>query len=596
MSGGLSVSSGDSALLDGASDIDNPSGDLDIGSFGDQSGVLVSAGQTQSIGISFVDETNGLTTGTVDLAINPDGSYQLSNLNITGLGAGESASGDFFYTVADGAGGVSAEQQATPILTIDGGSTLDVDLSAGPFLSNTFAVEGYSETGERLFVYEAGALIESSNGISLNSVIADVDLRDGLSLPAQAGGPTGLPPGLANNATGITTGFQLQINNYSGDILLRVTDASGDTAEHMDEASGSTVPLDVDLRAIASIDGASAGGVSVTPFSEAAITLAETGSGKTIEFNALDPAAITNVRALYASAAGIVDELVGHNPQNQRARPVNLELPPQALGQEQTANQYGLKLAALSQTDSSVSAGLAALIGGVSVAANGNQLQVTDRAALINAKVDLTNSLNDYLNQAGAAEKPTAAGGEFEVLDQEAPLQTSVTVNTLSTNNKTPTLTGTVNLTDNLNEADTTETLDFYLIINDVVYEYVDGSGDIDVTNPTGSGDWSLDLSAAGASPLADGTYSITAVLVDGAENATADGSVDELVIDATPPTVSLEPAQYIFLGSEGATDVVIRISEDVSDVAAEDLDLSGGVSAMTLGGNVVAEEWWWRR
>jgi hypothetical protein len=210
---------------------------------------------------------------------------------------------------------------------------------------------------------------------------------------------------------------------------------------------------------------------------------------------------------------------VGINPSTQGARPINLDSTGEPVDTQ--SNQHGLKLAALSQSNTSVAGGLASLLDGVAVSASGNALTVTDRAAFLTSKVELTTSLNNFKTNGPSDAQPTPAGsGDFAVLDQTAPDAANLSVDTLRTNASQPTLTGTVTLADSLNDSGTPETLEFQVIVNGEVFDYAGGSGDIVVNSADDT--WSLDLASAGASTLAAGTYSVTAVLTDAAENATA--------------------------------------------------------------------------
>ena len=114
------------------------------------------------------------------------------------------------------------------------------------------------------------------------------------------------------------------------------------------------------------------------------------------------------------------------------------------------------------------------------------------------------------------------------VIDTVAP--TAPTVNTLTTNVRKPTITGTATLLAG-------ETLS--VTVNGYTFSNVAVIG----------GTWSLNTATASSSPagfanLADGTYSVTATVTDAATNTTSDSTNNELVIDTvapiTAPTVKI--------------------------------------------------------
>ena len=97
------------------------------------------------------------------------------------------------------------------------------------------------------------------------------------------------------------------------------------------------------------------------------------------------------------------------------------------------------------------------------------------------------------------------------------------TVNSLVTNDTTPTLTGTLNNATGLS---------LLVTVNDVTYTQGDGNLSI-------NGDiWSLNIPESNA--LADGTYSVIASLADTLGNLATDETDNELVIDTIAPTITL--------------------------------------------------------
>ncbi len=111
------------------------------------------------------------------------------------------------------------------------------------------------------------------------------------------------------------------------------------------------------------------------------------------------------------------------------------------------------------------------------------------------------------------------------IIDIAAP--TTPTVDTLTTSSLTPTISGTAFL-------DSAEVLS--VIVNGATYSPV---------IPNGAGFWTINLGTAtpaeGAlGTLTDGTYNITATIVDSADRVVSDVTLNELTIDTTPPIPNL--------------------------------------------------------
>lgn len=98
------------------------------------------------------------------------------------------------------------------------------------------------------------------------------------------------------------------------------------------------------------------------------------------------------------------------------------------------------------------------------------------------------------------------------------------TVNTLTSNSATPTLTGTSSLFTGAS---------FRVQVNGQIYN--DGDGNL---SRSGSS-WSLAIPAINA--LSDGTYSVTAMVIDSAAQLSTDASSGELTIDLTVPTLDFD-------------------------------------------------------
>ncbi|MDP3516677.1 MAG: Ig-like domain-containing protein, partial [Pseudohongiella sp.] len=104
-------------------------------------------------------------------------------------------------------------------------------------------------------------------------------------------------------------------------------------------------------------------------------------------------------------------------------------------------------------------------------------------------------------------------------IDQTTPV--APTVDSLTTNKSTPTLTGSAVL-----DANRTLSVD----VNGVTYTVANGG----LSHNAGSNSWSLTIAESNA--LADGTYSVTATITDLAGNSIIDSTNDELIVDTTAP------------------------------------------------------------
>ena len=102
------------------------------------------------------------------------------------------------------------------------------------------------------------------------------------------------------------------------------------------------------------------------------------------------------------------------------------------------------------------------------------------------------------------------------VIDLTPP--TIPTVNFLTTNDTTPTLTGTADSIDNLTVS-----------VDGTTYSEGDGS-----LIDNGDNTWTLTITTA----LAEGTYDVVVLTVDAAGNSSSDVTVNELTIDTTPPAI----------------------------------------------------------
>ena len=108
------------------------------------------------------------------------------------------------------------------------------------------------------------------------------------------------------------------------------------------------------------------------------------------------------------------------------------------------------------------------------------------------------------------------------VIDTTGP--TAPTVNTLTTSDTTPTISGT------FDETDGTVT---QVVVNGVTY--LSSGSDLTVDNVAGT--WTLTI--PGAETLGDGTYEVAVTAEDALGNPTVDATSNELVIDTTGLTVN---------------------------------------------------------
>ncbi|WP_178347046.1 Ig-like domain-containing protein [Arenibacter palladensis] len=141
-----------------------------------------------------------------------------------------------------------------------------------------------------------------------------------------------------------------------------------------------------------------------------------------------------------------------------------------------------------------------------SIPVNGSDL-IADADTTIDASVETTNGICTN----------TGIDTESYTVDTTAP--NPPTVNTLLTNDTTPTITGTADSADAL-----TVTLDGIT--------YTEGDGNL---TDNGDGTWTLTVPAG--SELAEGTYDVAAITTDLAGNTANDATTDELTIDLTDPT-----------------------------------------------------------
>jgi len=168
--------------------------------------------------------------------------------------------------------------------------------------------------------------------------------------------------------------------------------------------------------------------------------------------------------------------------------------------------------------------------GGFSVAVNGVTYTLGDGHLSASGNswtlvIPAGNALGDGTYEVSATAIDAAGNSSSDITNNELLIDTSgptaPTVVSQTTNNTTPTITGTYDAADSAGG--------FSVAVNGVTYTLGDGN-----LSATGN-NWSLTI--PGANALSAGTYEVMATSIDGSSNAISDGSSYELVIDLTAPT-----------------------------------------------------------
>ncbi|WP_254796118.1 beta strand repeat-containing protein, partial [Leeuwenhoekiella marinoflava] len=151
--------------------------------------------------------------------------------------------------------------------------------------------------------------------------------------------------------------------------------------------------------------------------------------------------------------------------------------------------------------------------GDVNLTDNGNDTWSLDIPTV------LSEGVYNVIATASDAAGNTATDATIDELTIDITAPKQPTVDQLTTNNPTPTITGTFDSVDDL-----TVTVDGVM--------YIEGDGNL-VDN--GDDTWTLVIPAANA--LTDGVYDVIATATDEAGNTSTDGTTDELIIDTVAPT-----------------------------------------------------------
>ena len=203
--------------------------------------------------------------------------------------------------------------------------------------------------------------------------------------------------------------------------------------------------------------------------------------------------------------------------------------------------------------DVSVSGSLAP---GAGVAVAGGAIQFTVRVTPSNPNAEGTIGITIGTGITDLAGN-TFAGGSSPAnytVDNTAP---SVGVNTLLTNDSTPPLSGTIN--------DSSASISIAV------------GGQTRTATNNGNGTWTLANNALAT--LADNTYNVVATATDVAGNSSTDGTANELTIDATPPSVTVN--------SRVTNDNTPQLTGTVSEVSATvTIAVGGQTRTATNNGN----------
>lgn len=169
---------------------------------------------------------------------------------------------------------------------------------------------------------------------------------------------------------------------------------------------------------------------------------------------------------------------------------------------------------------------------------------------LTSGTYDVTASATDSLGNVGT----DATTGEL-VVDSAGPI---VTVNTLTTKDSTPQLTGTVD--------DPTATVQ--VTVNGQTYT---------ATN-NGDGTWTLPNDTI-APALTSGTYNVTATATDTLSNVGTDSTTGELIVDTTAPVVTVKP----LITSDGTPALMGTVDDPTATIA---VTVNGQTYTATNNGN----------
>ncbi|HCD36821.1 MAG TPA: hypothetical protein DEQ23_07370, partial [Chlorobium sp.] len=521
----------------------------------------------------------------------------------------------FSVVASDGTDSSAAAVFTVTLQGTDDPSDLIFDMSAGPFIDyGTVVVDAYSSSGELLFSIE-------KNSVTGEYEIVGADAGDVQFIGEGAIIDTKI---ISGTEVDVVEEFQVRLFHYFGDVFLSLESGS-----YVDEATGTTTALDVALRAVVDVPENSVSEVSVTPYTESAVRLIEladlaAGGDGTLSFNDAGDAEL--ISTYYAAAASGISELVGIDIVSTRATPVNdtedflAALGADATDEDIESNQYGLKLAALSelvfsddQLASKVDYGVSSIVGDLEVTFNDTGGLDFDLISFTTTQVELTDSFTDY-NADFTYETTDAEGntvtnklvplddsgnpvaGSTLVRDAVAPETASIRL--INPESGAFFMRGYVDLVDTLNAAEESEYLEFKLIFDSVQYTatyneelglWQSSSYNAD-TRLTNSSDSTFTITSFDASTgeaswqfllpevVTTGTYETILVLTDAAENASL--VVKSFTITDGPPELFITIADPVLYAGETTT-VTFDFSEEVTGFDLTDVFCFDTVSGL---------------
>nr|MDJ0713195.1 Ig-like domain-containing protein [Prochloraceae cyanobacterium] len=194
----------------------------------------------------------------------------------------------------------------------------------------------------------------------------------------------------------------------------------------------------------------------------------------------------------------------------------------------------------------------------------GNNWSLTIPAT--NALADNTYNVTATVTDVGGNATSDSTNGEL-IIDTTAPIVP--TINSLDTNDTTPTLTGTATVAPG-------ETLS--VTVNGITYTVGDGNLSLTGNN------WSLTIPATNA--LADNTYDITATVTDAAGNGISDTTTGELIVDTTPPAAPTINILNTNSGTPTITGTATLVPGDILTVTVNGVTYTAGDGNLTVEGD----------
>jgi len=382
-------------------------------------------------------------------------------------------------------------------------SGLDIGAAAGPFLDGKLAISAVDGSGNELFTYDGSAVGDSiGDGVTLIGVETE-------ALAGQS----------------VITNLKVEFDDFSGAAFLQVDPG---TSKYIDEALGEETSLDIPLRGSAEVPTEGFGEISLTPFTELAIKLVEEATQKTITLEDATEGELTELRNSLDTAADRVFDLTGVDIRD--TRPVAVNQASFESSADLDANQYGLKLAALSEyagddnTSNRVQSAIDRLIKDVSPAADSdeNTIVFQNGGAELRNKNEFTDSLDAFV-----VDNATVRD---RVIDADRP-ETPPTIGEFLVIDDVPVIEGEAQFFDRGNTAGEDSDLSLQIALGDSTVFSADpadgsGGGPLEITDAgdaDNAGTWQLTLS-----DLDPGAYRLDVYVVDEAANTTLAEGRDE--------------------------------------------------------------------